>query len=217
MLSESSAGLPAPDQARALHQRLLDGEPVASSELAETYLDWLATWLAHHNPQADPHHCDTTAEDAILDLIKRPQAYDPTKLRLDAYLRMSASGDLKNLQRKEYRRTARQIDLAAVELSPHAGKYLSDEADDPARIAERREDDMANETKLAPRLEAARDGLSNGEAQALELLRLGERKTGPYAAALGIAHLPAAEQRQQVKRVKDKLKKRLERAGGPNG
>src|SRR3954447_10474518 len=174
MLSESSSVLPSQDQALALHQRLLGGDRVASADLAETYLDWLAAWVARTNPRADPQQCDTAAADAILDLIRRPQAYDPTKLGLEAYLRMSAAGDLKNLQRKEYRRTVHQVDLEAVELSLDAGKYLSDEADDPARIAERREEDMAKQTELAPRLEAARDGLSDGEAQALELLRQGE-------------------------------------------
>ena len=86
----------------------------------------------------------------------------------------------------------------------------------PARILDRREDNMEHQAALAPRMAAAREGLSAGEAAALELLRQGERKTAPYAAVLGITDLPEAEQRQQVKRVKDKLKKRLERAGGPH-
>lgn len=216
VLSESSA-LPSPEAARALHQRLLDGDPVASSDLAVAYLDWLAAWLARTNPRDERHLCDTAAEDAILGLSKRPAAYDPERLGLEAYLRMAATRDLQNLRSRERRHSRHRADLDAVELSPDAGKYLWDEAGDPARIVERREEAMANETVLAPRLAAAREGLSEAEAWALELLRQGERKTAPYAAALGITHLPLAEQRQQVKRVKDKLKKRLERAGGPHG
>lgn len=217
MLSESSSILPSHEAALVLHQRLLDHDPVASSDLAVAYFNWLATWLARANPGAEPHQCDTAAEDAILDLIKRPAAYNPAKRSLEAYLRMAASRDLQNLQSRERRHSRRRADLEAVELSPATGKYLWDVEADPARIVERREEDMANETKLAPRLEAARDGLSPGEARALELLRQGERNTGPYAVALGITHLPLAEQRQQVKRVKDKLKKRLERVRGPHG
>ncbi|HLH22128.1 MAG TPA: hypothetical protein VK066_06375 [Chloroflexota bacterium] len=217
MLSESSPARPSPEAALALHQRLLDGDPVASSDLAGAYLDWLATWLTHVNPHDEPHMCNTAAEDAILGLIKRPEAYNPAKLGLEAYLRMAAKRDLQNLRSRERRHSQHRADLAAVELSPRAGKYLSDADEDPARIVERREEDMANATELAPRLEAARDGLSDEEAAALELLRQGKRETPPYAAALGITHLPLAEQRRQVKRVKDKLKKRLERAGGPHG
>ena len=48
-------------------------------------------------------------------------------------------------------------------------------------------------------------------------MRLGERKTAAYALALGIADRPAAEQRREVKRVKDRLQKRLERAGDKGG
>jgi DNA-directed RNA polymerase specialized sigma24 family protein len=217
MLSESSSGLPSRDQATAIHQRLLAGDRVASADLADAYFAWLAAWLARVNRGAEPHQCDTAAGDAILDLIKRPEAYDPARLGLEAYLRMAAKRDLQNLWSRERRHRQRRVDLAAVEVSPDAGKYLADEDDNPARIAERREEDMANASRLAPRLASAADGLTAGEARALELLRQGERKTGPYAVALGIGHLPVAAQRQQVKRVKDKLKKRLERAGGPDG
>jgi RNA polymerase sigma factor (sigma-70 family) len=216
MLSESSSVLPSQDQALALHQRLLADDPVASSDLAVSYLDWLATWLARRNPRLQEHFCNDAAANAILDLIKRPWSYDPAKAGLDAYLRMSASGDLKNLVRRERRHTEHRADWDAVELSPEVGKHLWDEDSDPARIVEQREEDMAHQAELAPRMAVAGEGLSDGEARALELLRQGERRTAPYAAALGIADRSVAEQRQQVKRVKDKLKKRLERAGGPH-
>ena len=216
MLSESSSVLPSQDQALALHQRLLAEDPVAPSDLAVIYLDWLATWLTRRNPRLQEHFCNEAAANAILDLIKRPWSYDPAKAGLDAYLRMSAAGDLKNLLRAERRHSERRADWDTVELSPDVGKYLWDEDSDPARILDRREDNMEHEAALAPRMAAAREGLSEGEAAALELLRQGERKTARYAAVLNITHLPVAEQERQVKRVKDKLKKRLERAGGPH-
>jgi RNA polymerase sigma-70 factor (ECF subfamily) len=216
MLSESSSVLPSQDQALALHQRLLDGDRTASSDLAVAYLDWLAVRLSRANSRIPTDICDTAAEDAILNLIDHPHTYDATRGALTAYLWMSASGDLKNLLRAERRHNAHRAAWDVVELSPEAGKYLWDEDSDPARILDRREDNMEHQAALAPRMAAAREGLSAGEAAALELLRQGERKTAPYAAALGITDLPEAEQRQQVKRVKDKLKKRLERAGGPH-
>jgi hypothetical protein len=52
---------------------------------------------------------------------------------------------------------------------------------------------------------------------AVELMRLNERSTPVYARVLEITHLPFAEQKRIVKRVKDKLKKRVERAGGGDG
>jgi hypothetical protein len=60
--------------------------------------------------------------------------------------------------------------------------------------------------------ESVRTGLTREEQSVLALMRVKERKTAVYAAALGIAHLPPDAQRQEVKRMKDRLAKRLERA-----
>ncbi len=62
-----------------------------------------------------------------------------------------------------------------------------------------------------------REGLSDAESKALELLLDGERKTAVFAEALGIGHLPTTDQRAEVKRVKDKLKKRIQRETSGDG
>lgn len=199
---------PPPEQGRALHARLLAGDPVAPADLAEAYLDSLAIWLQRQNPGVtDPHHCTIAAGEAIIALIKAPRSYDPARRSLEGYLRMSAQGDLLNLLRNERRHSDRRTSLEAVELSPVAGKYLWDVEGDPARIVER-EDELAVATR--PTL----PGLTPQEEQALALMRQGERKTIAYARVLGLDRLPVAEQRQGVKRVKDRLQKRLLRAGG---
>jgi hypothetical protein len=51
------------------------------------------------------------------------------------------------------------------------------------------------------------------EQQVRELMWRREYKTAVYAAVLHIADRPVEEQRQEVKRVKDRIKKRLKRAG----
>jgi hypothetical protein len=51
-----------------------------------------------------------------------------------------------------------------------------------------------------------------GECQAFVLMLCGVREPGAYARALQIAHLPWGEQCREVKRVKDRLVKRLRRA-----
>jgi hypothetical protein len=45
----------------------------------------------------------------------------------------------------------------------------------------------------------------------MELMLDGERKTSAYALALGLKGLPAHEREREVKKVKDRLKKRLAR------
>ncbi|HET8628271.1 MAG TPA: sigma factor [Thermomicrobiales bacterium] len=200
--------LPSPEEGRALHARLLAGDPVAPAELAEAYLDHLAGWLqARNRGVRDPHLHDEAAEDALLALIKDPGSYDPARLGLTAYLHMSAQGDLRNLLAKERRRHVRQVDLTAVELSPARGKELWDTANDPARIVECAADAAAPPVPTLPDLTAA-------ETAVLALMQDRERDNGAYARVLGIADSPIAEQRREVKRVKDRLKKRLARARG---
>jgi hypothetical protein len=202
----AAGGEPAAEE---IFERLLDGDPTAPVDLAELYLDRLTDWLIARNRRVEPESCATAAEDAILALIKRPRAYEPERQTLEVYLRVSAKGDLKNLLQREGRHRSRRASLESVELSPAAGKYLGREDDDPARIVVLREEVAA---RVAARPPAAKLELTAEEERVLSLMRAGERRTGIYAAALGIEHLPIAEQRREVKRVKDRLNRRVERA-----
>ncbi len=58
-----------------------------------------------------------------------------------------------------------------------------------------------------------RRGLSETDRRALELILQKERRTSVYAELYGLLHLPAKEQRTEVKRHKDRLKNVLKRAG----
>jgi hypothetical protein len=48
----------------------------------------------------------------------------------------------------------------------------------------------------------------------LDLMREGEKRTVVFADAAGFSDLPPEEQAREVKRVKDRIKKRIQRAGG---
>jgi RNA polymerase sigma-70 factor (ECF subfamily) len=202
--------LPSHDEARALLVRLRLGDPTASSDLVVAYLDYLARWLRDQNPGVSTEDCLTAAEDALLALIKKPSSYDSKRGSLLGYLRMSAAGDLKNRLRAERRHALRRAALESVELSPEEGKYLRDEQADPAWRLEIQQRSMAS-AKVVGTLRA---NLSPEERRVLELMLGGERKTQAYAEVLGLLGLPAAEQKREVKRVKDRLKKRLERTLG---
>ncbi len=202
-------------EARELHRRLLDGDAVAPPDLAAAYLDPLADWLTGLNPRADPHVCTTAAEDAILSLIKNPASYKPERQTLGTYLRLSARGDFLNALRSESRHGKRRADWDAAELSPDARTYLWDTESDPALIVERREDELDEPDEPAVPVvpDSVRAGLTAQEERVLELMNGKERKTALFAAALGITHLAPDDQRREVKRVKDRLTKRVERAG----
>ncbi len=199
-------------EADRLHRRLLDRDPLAPDALAIAFLEPLIRWLAEHNPSVHAHLVEHAAEDAILNLIRDPTSYKPGRSTLEAYLRMSAQGDLRNLLATEKRRTAGKKPLAAVELLDPDGKHTGRE-DDPAlrlMIEEER-------AELERRIPASvREGLTECETRALELMLQGERRTSVYAEACGLAGLPAEQQEREVKRIKGRLTKRIQRAGeGP--
>jgi len=198
-------------EAMAIWHRLVDGDPVAPSDLAVAYLDPLAGWLTASSPAIDPALCQTAAEDAILALITRPEAYHPERAALDTYLRVAARGDLKNAIDAETRRRSRTAAIDAVELSPAVRNRLHDDDADPARIVELAET-VRERVGQAALPAGVSEGLSAGDREVLALMRVRERRTELYARAMGILHLPIDEQRRQVKRAKDRLNKRLERA-----
>src|SRR5437016_12276151 len=100
-MSASPDALPDPEEAGNLYQRLAGGDPTASADLAVAYLGPLIRWLGEHNRRIDPQFCEQAAGDAILALIRNPASYRPERRALEAYLHMSAQGDLKNLLRAE--------------------------------------------------------------------------------------------------------------------
>ena len=203
--------LPSSTDELALHQRLLAGDPIAPSDLAVAYLGYLGRYLRERNPAIDDEFCQTAAEDALMALSKRPQSYDPARATLVAYLRLSAQGDLRNLLARERRHRGRQANLQAVELSGVVGKEVGDDTYDPAVLVEARESvsEVVRQRLAIPA--GVLQGLTPGEITALQLMAEGERRTPPFAEAMGITALPLAQQRHEVKRVKDRLKKRLER------
>lgn len=210
-MTSDPTSLPSTADEYELHQRLLAADPVAPSDLAVAYLGYLGRYLRERNPAMDDEFCQTAAEDAIMALSKRPQSYDPARATLIAYLRLSAQGDLRNLLARERRHRSRQANLEAVELSGVVGKELGDDTYDPAVMVEARESvsEVVRQRLAIPA--GVLQGLTPGEITVLQLMAEGERRTPAYAEALGITHLPLAQQRHEVKRVKDRLQKRLER------
>ena len=195
-----------------LHGRLVNADPVASSELATAYFDCLISFLRRKNSREIPRDSiEQAAGDALIALIKNPQGFDASRSRaslpLLAFLRLAAQRDLQNILKREQRHWHGRVSLEAVEDSPLAGKYLGSHEDPSERLQ------LQEELEKADReiLRFVRQGLSEEERQALEMLRQGERKTAAFARVLGIEQLPKEAQQAEVKRVKDKLKKRIER------
>jgi RNA polymerase sigma-70 factor (ECF subfamily) len=205
---ENDSGAPATHTRaddRALHQRLIDRDLLALTDLAMTYLDPLIQYLERRFPRTDPQLLTEAAEEAILGLTKRPTQYDPARSGLATYLRMSARGDALNALRDQRRRWDHEAPLEDVEIAQLAGNRGREETDDPAEM-------VLRAAALSPEARALIRGEFDGrEWQVVQLMIDDERSYQPYIPILDLGYLSEIEQAREVKRVKDRLKLRLKR------
>jgi hypothetical protein len=199
------------EDALRLHRRLLQRDPVGPADFAVAFLNPLIAWLRITNSGVDPMACEEAASEAIVGFLTNPTAYDPKRLGVEAFLRMAAQRDLRNLLRKERRHQRNRRDWKVVEQASEDGKYLGREDDPslPLQIEEARQ-------RQAPP-DAVWQQLTDVERRVWEQMQQGEWRNSVFAVILGITHLPPGVQRREVKRVKDRLKKRMKRAGGKRG
>jgi hypothetical protein len=184
------------DTLRDSWARLL-ADPDTAAAFAPVALEPLIDELAWREPRATPDEVATAAEIAVLAVIKRPERYDPTRLPLPAYLLMIARRKLKTVRAAESRHQRSRIPWDSVE------------EDLPGRN-ELAEDDSPSFDH--PELRAVIATFTPAEQRVLDLQRCGERRTAVFAEGLGIADRPVSEQEAEVKRVKDRILKRLQRA-----
>jgi hypothetical protein len=216
----------------ALHVRLLQDDPTASGDLAQLVLfgPLAGPFLLGLRWRAGPllrSVGNTVRDDALHDAavtacigyMKRPAQYDPAKAPggLLQYLIMAAHRDLLNARRGierqgeaeplslvELRAQRRNTQLRLVGVGSASQESNPEETlDAQQRAAELRAQLAAQEALMA----------TEAERMVLRLMASGERDTTVFAQALGIGALPPDAQQREVKRVKDKIKKRLERAG----
>ncbi|HKI35489.1 MAG TPA: hypothetical protein VKA46_26775 [Gemmataceae bacterium] len=203
----SSSSFPSPEEGLRLHLSLYDPDPVAVAEVCRAYIGALERWAEQTFRRVDPHLRQTAIHDALFDYVRRPQTYDADRHPdLAAFLRMATHRDLLNGRRREARHHRGRVPWLDVELGEDAGNILGRE-EEPLLSLERAE--AVEQSHALLRL--LREGFTPPERRVFDLMLAGERATGVFAEALGLESQPAAEQEREVKRVKDRIKKRLER------
>jgi RNA polymerase sigma-70 factor, ECF subfamily len=202
---------PDPHALEEIDRRLRDGDPTAPSDLAELVLDPLARSLRARFPDLeDPSLVDDAVADTVLNYAERPDQFDPSKRGLFGYLAMSARGDLMNALAAVRRRRGREASLDVVELPLERRNKASMEREPSATFEDQVISDLASQRMMARVREAVE---TPEDAKVLQLMIDGERGTDRFAQVLGLEGLTADERRREVKRHKDRLKKRLERLG----
>jgi RNA polymerase sigma-70 factor, ECF subfamily len=186
-----------------IHERLLAEDVTAPAELVEGLLEPLTQRLTKKYPKLpDPDLLYDAVTDALMSYIKRPAQFDPTRRTLIGFLVMAAHGDLLNALAKAKRRRQKEIPLEDVELRGAAGNNEI-EAGNPET-----EPDREKLQQALPKIFGDPKDLAM-----VELMMSGERTTGAFVEVLKLQHLPVDQQRREVKRHKERLKKRLERYG----
>ena len=199
------------DYGEELHRRLLEGDPVAPSELVESYMERLVRRVcAKAQVTDDDARVQDAVTDALLAYARQPTKYIPAKSSLSTYLTMSAYGDYLNMLAIDRRRSNREVPLEVVELRPLDRNSWIEAVEDT--VVER-------EGNLTPRQRAllwqrvSEQFPDPTDRRLLSLMLDGERRTAAYSAVLGIQNADHDEQRRVVKRHKDRLTKRLVRLG----
>jgi hypothetical protein len=188
-----------------LHHRLLDGDPTAPHAVMKCMYEPLVHRLARANPmiwRIDASLVIDVVVDALRSYIKRPRQFRPERGNLFDYLTMSAQGDLRNALARLRREQARVIPFDPVVHDRAAGNIETEGLTEGELAAEYR--------ALREAVQHVRQKLQNDcERKVLDLILDEERRTSVFARALGIQHMPPAQQQREVKRVKDRIKRRI--------
>ena len=176
-----------------IDERIKRGDRTAREELAENFLGPLRTRLRRpFRWVRDRDLIDDAVVDAILSYIKHPDRYDPHRMSLPGYLLMTAKANVWDVLKGRRRREKCERREYFVELCQLASNiYIGDEEDQSSLVT----------NFVAGLFEDPVDRIMAG------MVVDDERSTAKFAAVLGIAHLPASEQREIVKRDKDCITK----------
>jgi RNA polymerase sigma-70 factor, ECF subfamily len=188
-----------PSQAEelALHERVLQNDPVAPVDVFRAFMEPILRVLCSEMgcSREDAHD---SAIDVVISYLNNPERYDRHRARLSTYLTQSAKNRAMDRRRSTAARTRREQEFATV---------VELQARSPKEILE-----ISVETRLAvERLDDSR--LSERDREFLRLILQGERSTRRLAEVLGLPSLPKEDLQREVKRRRDRLMKWLERLG----
>jgi RNA polymerase sigma-70 factor (ECF subfamily) len=193
-----------------LHARMLAGEVDALTTIAELYFTRLVAKVKQKCPgYFDPAQFETAVQDALISYYKKPSSYDPNRdISLFSYFVMAARRDFLNLRDRDVR-----------QLRDQSGLVVEDDDGAPELdIQDPRHEDfeeflIRNESivweHIAQVLPDERD------QNCVYLMMEQERSTPVFAEVYGLTSLPPKEQEHEVKKHKDRVKKRLLRNLNP--
>lgn len=182
-----------------IHARMLAGSRTAAAELFREGLGPIKAFLGSAFSRLSDEDLNDLATDAIVAYAGDPERCDLSKGSLWTYLCNIAKCDAIDLTRKRARRDRLLQEKVETDV-----EFWASRAKDTFR------GDDAIDARKIMRLHGGRLVKNDAEARVLVLMLNDEDRTEAFAEALGIDP-KAADTEKIVKRVKDRIDKRLER------
>lgn len=192
-----------------LHQLIVAQDQLALSKLYETCAEEIISYLKQKYFEVYQKDKDVVLEainEAFLNYFFNPSSYNPEKKTLKRFLIMAAEGDLINrLQKdKKYANIFKSIPMD-VELEENFWNSKVRAIEDP-------ENNLITTERFAAIEQLLLDHFGKKEdVEVAKMILTGERETERFAAVLKLEHLSNEQIREEVKRVKDRIKKYIKR------
>jgi|ERR1051326_8555567 hypothetical protein len=198
------------DKSGELHQLILKGDGLALSKLYDLYgaevIRKLKGWY-RKLAKTDTALFVEAVNEAFLGYYRNPFTFDPNKNTLLRFLEIAAERDLKNILVREKKHLETQKVPDNVELEEKFWNSISKNAKMPDGQL------IFNESMALINKELANHFDNDLDLKLAKLVIAGERETDVFSGVLEIEELEIAEQRSEVKKNKDRIKKVLERNG----
>ncbi len=188
-----------PEDEMVLHQRLLEGDPLAYGEVFAMYMERLATKLERIGYDVDVAR--DAALEAVLAYRAKPERYDPRKVHLFTYIMGVAKHKAVDRWRSLQAEGQREKKQGDVELLRRTPKDSMEQMETYVRV--RQLVDMLEEGGL----------LDERDQAVLRLFLIEEKSTDEVAKVLRLPPMSKEDRQREAKRHRDRLMKLLERFG----
>ncbi|ASS49914.1 MAG: hypothetical protein A3D31_10065 [Candidatus Fluviicola riflensis] len=197
-----------------LHMAVQDKKDIALSKLDKLYGPKIVQILKYKYQTAarrDEMLLLEAVNEALLGYYNNPGTFNPEKYKLFSFLLVAADRDLQNILLKEQKHLNRKDLPEDVELQENFWNTIikpRGSTDDTIQI---------EETMTA--IQNLLESLFPNERDVIlaYMVLASERETEPFSEVLEIEGLTKSEQRDEVKKHKDRIKKVLERNDAKNG
>lgn len=183
-----------------LHQQLIDGDQSVSNTLCELLLDLLSVALNRKFPQIDEDILSDCITDSIIEYLKLPSKFDPSKgPSLDSFLLMAS---IRNVQ--DFSKKSATYSKKRDEYREFLQIFVAEDGRE-SNIGLEEEEFVEMKSELLSVLPASAD------QKFFEAQLNGEKDIGVYAQILGLENSSKETQKVEVKHARDRISKVLKR------